>query len=784
MATIGQPLTAPEEGWKRYDDLHPAFKRPVGNWTVFEWAKMYGGSKTCSSQKGSKVIFKFTGTRLRLIAVRWRGFPEVKVTIDGEERGTYTQNGENAFQCLMYEIVGLEDKEHLVELESLTDGIMDVDAVDIDENGRLLHPDEVTDIRDLEVGKRIRCHYRAPIAGLPGTFIGLGKETADFIPVLGSNAPIGDFYFIMVDERNGKKILIADRNIQTHISWDALNTAGIASGSGARVIINEENKAKGGVPIASVDAQPGYPDRTKENAFDGSLVHDYFWGSEYPVKDIGWIGYDFLTPTRLNMMNLVQGGAGGNLSRVEVQGSHDGSQWESVKTFDVGRGQNLLRFETKEYRCWRLLARSTAATSTWSWNVTELEMYEIKDSKENEAIIRLLTGGVSPDDRLSEWDKYIVNSDLNGTITAGDNTVWNWSGIASWTSTTPTNSSSNRMCRGYTAVGTYYTNRASSLYDSINGFRPVLIVESLSTTKYLFQDGSEIKKYVSGSGWSVVGPAPATETMIQTDGMTNLSIIDKAAVDALVSSQPKLLVWTDDSNLNKNITLTAIPAPRLVMPTGDIDIPAQGISGFSLTSAAAGQSILRVIASANGGVAWKTWNGSSWVSVDLADLSAVKANGMTPDTFNALTEDNWNALLNGSDKIRFAYYLDQDKSADTLNVDQITINGKPVATQTPTLDSLKVTYDELTIEGRLQDLERINAINISKLNFKSNALLQSEKYELHDLVIDTMESDEFTTIEANKVASNTSPMVMDGSGKMFSLSVDKIKSIKKVEVTL
>ncbi|GED17654.1 hypothetical protein D1872_202580 [compost metagenome] len=39
--------------------------------------------------------------------------------------------------------------------------------------------------------------------------------------------------------------------------------------------------------------------------------------------------------------------------------------------------------------------------------------------------IRLLTGGVSSTDKENEWDQYIVNSSLNGTIIPGDNAVWN-----------------------------------------------------------------------------------------------------------------------------------------------------------------------------------------------------------------------------------------------------------------------------------------------------------------------------------------------------------------------
>ncbi|WP_252188081.1 hypothetical protein [Bacillus subtilis] len=76
--------------------------------------------------------------------------------------------------------------------------------------------------------------------------------------------------------------------------------------------------------------------------------------------------------------------------------------------------------------------------------------------------------------------------------------------------------------------------------------------------------------------------------------------------------------------------------------------------------------------------------------------------------------------------------------------------------QTPILSSIKISYDELSIEGRLTDLERINAINMAKLNFKSNALLQSEKYKLYDMVIDTFEEDSLILISDSESESKAS----------------------------
>ncbi|MDQ0176743.1 hypothetical protein [Bacillus chungangensis] len=108
-------------------------------------------------------------------------------------------------------------------------------------NIRTLHPDEVIDPKDLTIGKRIRCHYQAK-SNEVGVFSGLGEGTSDFIPPESSAEPSGDFYFICVDRDHlGRWKLIADRNIQHSISWDTLNSEGIASGSGLTLDYLAEN---------------------------------------------------------------------------------------------------------------------------------------------------------------------------------------------------------------------------------------------------------------------------------------------------------------------------------------------------------------------------------------------------------------------------------------------------------------------------------------------------------------------------------------------------------------
>ena len=90
----------------------------------------------------------------------------------------------------------------------------------------------VKKMADLEPGKAIACTYVASTSGTPGTFT-IGKKGKKILPDYGSATPNGYFYWICVGYApSGALRLIADRNIQTFISWEALNTAGYCVTSG------------------------------------------------------------------------------------------------------------------------------------------------------------------------------------------------------------------------------------------------------------------------------------------------------------------------------------------------------------------------------------------------------------------------------------------------------------------------------------------------------------------------------------------------------------------------
>jgi hypothetical protein len=89
---------------------------------------------------------------------------------------------------------------------------MGIDAIDIDDTGKLLHPilTEKTNIQDMEIGDCILAEYLAS-GNTGGTFSKIGTATKDLIPTTSSTDPNGSFYFVKV--ANG--LLITGANTGT-----------------------------------------------------------------------------------------------------------------------------------------------------------------------------------------------------------------------------------------------------------------------------------------------------------------------------------------------------------------------------------------------------------------------------------------------------------------------------------------------------------------------------------------------------------------------------------------
>ncbi len=226
----------------------------------------------------SQIKFKFKGTKLQILGANHaKELLEMKITIDGKSKviaieDTFDKELYGTFQQqVLFEKFNLKNAMHEVAIEVVSENSeFTFMGIAINTEGRAYHIHEVERIEDLEVGKRIRCHYEANFNEV-GEFSLLGESNGAFLPIESVPEPNGDFYFIMVDEINQEKKLIADRNIQNYISWKT---------------ISEQLNTKKILPNTQFDLLTGgyfYYIQNKDNDWD-KYINDMWF--EWNVSDV------------------------------------------------------------------------------------------------------------------------------------------------------------------------------------------------------------------------------------------------------------------------------------------------------------------------------------------------------------------------------------------------------------------------------------------------------------------------------------------------------------------
>ncbi|MGO4730235.1 hypothetical protein [Paenibacillus sp. 2KB_22] len=543
----GYALTAPEDRWKRYDDSSSEII--YNGWLRYPSGQTgsYNNSFSASNNTvNKKATFTFKGTKLRLITMTHSDSTTIgKISIDGTPYDVSFYSSSAINQVLVFEKTGLEDSLHTIEIYSPEAKNIRIDAVDIDLDGRMFHPDEVTDPIDLTIGKRIRCYYSTN-NGVVGNFAFFGQETAPFITT--SAGAGGDLYFICVEKDHaGRLKLIADRNIQHSISWDTINASGVASGSGvplpkkgyyvSMIPAMTSNTTPQGVAAASTTYSSSLE---PWKAFDKNTA-DAGWLMESNKWNGAWISYTFPQPTVVNKYGIK--GPNSNVSTDSAkswrfEGTNDGTNWTvlDIKT-------NQPAWSTGEYREYVFTNKDTYKTCRLVFTANNggayvrtmaVDMFQLIEEDSipslDSPILRLLTGGINTTDKDNEWDKYIVNSTLNGTIIAGDDNVWNYSGGSSWTSTTNTAGSANRTGRGANgnAGASGYNPTSYVAAATATGFRPLMAIEILPMIRsFIHHDGAYKKYQTEALTWNTISATLASEDTFINDGMDDLSVLDR-----------------------------------------------------------------------------------------------------------------------------------------------------------------------------------------------------------------------------------------------------------------
>ncbi|MCW3792551.1 hypothetical protein OM416_13225 [Paenibacillus sp. LS1] len=529
ITNIGSQIPTPDEGWRRYDNKDSSLAY-TGTWGTWTSTSYYSGEITASNVVGSKVKFSFEGTKLRIIDERNMNRSRIsRITIDGVSEVLGNNYGTQQMQTLVYEKTGLIDNIHYVEVEIMDANYIGIDAIDIDSNGRLYHPDEVTNITELEIGKRIRCHYIAA-RNSAGVFSRLGEETFDFISPSGSPIPMGDFYWIMVEDWNKRKFLVADRNIQNAVSWDSINKEGYVFGVESTTILNTHNKTPYLTSASDVYSVTGVGNSlTNEDPWRAFSLNGS-WGS---YAGTGLI-LDCKRKVKFGEIKVTAYRGANMASVIDVYGSDNNVDYTLIKSCQkstwIDSEQATFYFdEPVEYRYYKIMKTTQVSNSNAARLNLELS-YSEKIDNNHIFKVRLLTGGINATDKDNEWDKCIVNSTLNGKIIAGDNNVWNYGGGASWTSTTNAAGSGNRTGRGASgnAGASGYNPTSYVAAATATGFRPLMEIEILPMIRSLIKHEGAYKKYQTEAlTWNTISATLPVEDTFINDGMDDLSVLDR-----------------------------------------------------------------------------------------------------------------------------------------------------------------------------------------------------------------------------------------------------------------
>jgi hypothetical protein len=356
-------------------------------------------------------------------------------------------------------------------------------------------------IQDMTIGDMIPCRYKAS-SGTVGVFSELGICTAAEIPVSGTAIPDGKFNFIKVD----KGLLIADRVVQTSISWNALNTPGYIEGKLPRV------------KLQYVSMSSYYSDSAGHMASSGGYVvadpkpgGDWYATRWCPRGDDGNPTYTLKLPETMHVSNFRISAADGahgvildNIVTISTSLSSNGPYVAALEAPIKSGTTNYTLPDNPEALYVKF--RFNDYPDNYGYNsitltdiAIPLEDYKIRSLSGGNAYLgtdgkaSLTDKGLGAWPPNNEWDKYLVKSNLDGKVTPGDDNVWHWSpGCSAWCKDTPitnvvgTNNGSLGTTSFRTHRGKYIYN--GTTYGGINamacstssgvvsgiGFRPVL----------------------------------------------------------------------------------------------------------------------------------------------------------------------------------------------------------------------------------------------------------------------------------------------------------------------
>lgn len=169
-----------------------------------------------------------------------------------------------------------------------------------------------------------------------------------------------------------------------------------------------------------------------------------------------------------------------------------------------------------------------------------------------------------------------------------------------------------------------------------------------------------------------------------------------------------VVTWTNDEEViagNRDMMLTydALPFEQLIVQPTDIALygDVKKVVATKVTENSP-EGILRMAASFDSGLTWKTYRFNKWLDLDIQDTTLFKRKGMNLDTLNAIPEKDLIALT------RIAYYFESSKHYENSY----------------SLDEVKMVVDapRHAVEIRDMSLQLLNTTATIDLTFSGNKL--------------------------------------------------------------
>lgn len=167
---------------------------------------------------------------------------------------------------------------------------------------------------------------------------------------------------------------------------------------------------------------------------------------------------------------------------------------------------------------------------------------------------------------------------------------------------------------------------------------PDIIIGHLFERLYLIRVGAELFTKVDGVVTSL-GEVEVTSELFLNSGFEEIPVSD----DLINFENPEVLLWFNSEDTIPGLTATAIASPNTTQQiiTNAIDLTHSSITGIENAVADCdGELIIAV--SFDDKQTWKAWNGETW------SLLSEEFSGMSKETFESITLDQWGLLYTGA----------------------------------------------------------------------------------------------------------------------------------------